>query len=135
MCAGLTAPRLAMLTFLFLRLGSAGGEERVTWSKDKPLKQEDGGSAASITNEKMKNSSETLRTGGSVLGLTTLTSFSTEFSYPGIRFHVQRLEALARKKFTMSPNNVVGGGMAAGMTKGASGGGCHVHWLARGELG
>ena len=109
-CAGLTAPRLAMLTFSFLRPGSAGGEEHAAWSKDKLLKQEDGGSAASITNENMKISSEALRAGGSLHGLTTITSFSTEFSYPGIRFQHERLEAVARKKFTTSPDNVVGGG-------------------------
>ena len=103
-----------MLTFSFLRPTSAGGEERAAWSKDKPLTQTDGGSAASITTEKMMKSSESLRAGGSLLGLTTLTFLSTEFSYAGIRFHVQRLEVLARKKFTISPNNVVGGGLANG---------------------
>ena len=55
--------------------------------------------------------------------MTTVTSFSTEFAYAGLRFHVQQLEALARKKFTISPNNVVGGQTAAGMTAGASGSG------------
>ena len=117
-CGGVTLQKLlcpsrrivAMLHFPFLRLGSAGGEERTAWYKDKPLSQADGGSAAAITTEKMTKSTETLRTGGSIIGVTTLCAMSTEFSLAGIRYHTQRLETFARKKFTISNNNVVGGG-------------------------
>ena len=97
-----------MLNFSFLRPGSAGGEERQTWSKDKPLSQADGGSAAAISNEKMVKSSESLRNGGVLLGLTTLCSFSTEFSFVGIRHSMERIESFGRKKFTISQHNVVG---------------------------
>ncbi len=104
-----TASRLGMLNFAFLRTGSAGGEMRKSWSNDKPLAQADGGSAAAITHEKMSKSSDSLRHGGVLLGLTTLCSFSTDFSFVGIRYSMDRIEAFGRKKFTISRHYVVRG--------------------------
>jgi hypothetical protein len=104
----------AMLNFQFLRLASAGGDERITWARDKLLTQQDDGSAAAISNEKMKASAESLRAGGSLIGTITACSLSTEFSMSGQRYQSHRLEALARQKFTISLNSVVGGGVAVG---------------------
>jgi hypothetical protein len=105
-----------MLSFAWLRKGSAGADQRILWLKDTPLMSSEGASSDELSSEKFMAAVGSLREGGKVVGLVTLQNLSNDFSYPGIKFQSTRLEFMGRKFFTTNKPPALAGSQGV-MTK------------------